>query len=279
MSEDKPVWIIIPMHGQNHLTDECIAWTRDRAGIKHKILVVDDCSPDPYQSKWSDVHVLRLKRHSGFTKAVNVGLRAIRNSGYEAVCLLNNDTVPQENFLKALVLFARATPQAGIIGASRIGNREPYLEAGLGADLTTGEVWCTNNQDDFNEPMQGIWIPFCCVLLTEACVESVGLLDEKLINHCSDNDYCLRAIFMDFAVILEPKSKVFHHQSVTINSLSIQPYDDQITFARKWFGVAMNEILEKMPINKPLNKWGRIGFKTETRGGEELNPEPLIIKP
>lgn len=257
------------MHNFGEMTDKCIEIVRKNAGIEHEILVVDDFSDVPYENK--DAKVIRLKEHSGFTKAINVGLRVLRLN-YDYVCLLNNDTEPCENFLKSMVENAETDPVIGIVGAGRVQNKEPYVVAMWGTDLTTGTVAASH--DDQEEPGICVWIPFCCVLLSKNCVESVGLLDEKLINHCSDNDYCLRAIFMGFCVLFDPKAKVIHYQSATINSLGIAPYEDQKIFIQKWLGTAMNEILDKIPVNDPMKKWARIGVKYEER--EEA---PRIIQP
>ena len=145
---------------------------------------------------------------------------------YDYVLLLNNDTIPQPDFLKNLVECAESDKGIGIVASTRINSWDPYREAGPGMDLTTGLVRYEKSPDDWKGPIQCIWTPFCSVLFSRACVEYVGLLDEKLINHCQDNDYCLRAVFMGFGIVVEPRSKVFHYQSVTIHSLNIEPYDE-----------------------------------------------------
>lgn len=266
------VAVIIPAYNKFEMTRECVEETIKNAGMKCKVFVIDDHSDKPF----GDIHnakVVRLKGRSGFSKAVNVGLRIALRGDYDHFLLLNNDTLPDIDFLKHLVDFQKANPLAGIVSSVRITPRDTYMEAGLGADLTTGEVWCSS--EGFSEAMQGVWAPFCSVLISRTCLEAVGLLDEKMINFCSDNDYCLRAIFMGFGVFLEPKSKVFHKQNQTVGELGLSPADDQITFARKWFGPALNEILNIIPLDKRTNKFGMVGFKTEVR--EDL--KELIQKP
>lgn len=231
------VSVVIPVNGASELTDRCIESVKKNAGIEHEILVVDDCSKEPYKNE--GVAVVRLKEHSGVTKALNVGLRTLRLN-YDYVLLLNNDTLPQPGFLKALVDCAESDASIGVVGSTRINSWEPYREAGAGMDLTTGLVHYVKDPEQWKEPIQCIWVPFCSVLLSRACVEYTGLLDEKMVTFNSDNDFCLRAIFMGFCVVVEPKSKVFHYQSYTVKALGLEPYDDQITFAKKWFGPAQN---------------------------------------
>ena len=79
-----------------------------------------------------------------------------------------------------------------------------------------------------------------------------------------------------FANVVEPHSKVFHYQSVTIHSLNITPYDDQITFARKWFAPAMNEILNVIPINYEMKKYGIMGFRYEIKD-DSVGDEKRIV--
>ena len=265
--------VIIPMFGFGELTDRCIDACKKNAGIEHDILVVDDCSETPYENP--NAATIRIKERSGCTKALNIGLRALRLN-YDYVLLLNNDTIPQPDFLKNLVECAESDKGIGIVGSTRITCWNPYREAGPGMDLTTGLVRYVTSPNDWEGPIHCIWMTFCSVLFSRALVEYAGLLDEKLINHCQDNDYCLRSIFMGFANVVEPHSKVFHYQSVTIHSLNITPYDDQITFARKWFAPAMNEILNVIPINYEMKKYGIMGFRYEIKD-DSVGDEKRIV--
>ena len=266
--------VVIPVYGFGELTDRCIDACKKNAGIEHDILVVDDCSDTSYENP--NAATIRIKERSGCTKALNIGLRALRLN-YDYVLLLNNDTIPQPDFLKNLVECAESDKGIGIVASTRINSWDPYREAGPGMDLTTGLVRYEKSPDDWKGPIQCIWTPFCSVLFSRACVEYVGLLDEKLINHCQDNDYCLRAVFMGFGIVVEPRSKVFHYQSVTIHSLNIEPYDDQITFARKWFGPAHNQILNAIPINYELRKYGVMGFRYEIRDTDVGDEKRIIL--
>jgi hypothetical protein len=161
--------------------------------------------------------------------------------------------------------------QIGIASSVRVNNIEDFTMHTVGADLTTGEVYCSKDKS-LSEKMLTVFVPFCCVVFSKELVETIGLLDERMRNHCSDNDYCLRAIMMNYKIMIDTASRVTHYQSVTINEHGIEPSEDQKTFAAKHFGVMMNEILSVIPVNKPMNKWGKIGFKYE----ELKEDKPLI---
>ena len=268
----KKVVVLIPMFNHADLTDKCVEYVLKNAGIPVRIVVIDDGSERPYSNSLTET--IRIPNNSGFTKAVNEGLRALRLD-YDYVLVLNNDAEGQPDFVKSLVELAESDKRIGVVGSTRIGSWEPYREAAGGADLTTGLVYASQEKDAFKEPVQCVWFPFCSVLLSKDCVEMTWLLDEKMRNHNSDNDYCLRAIFQEFAVVVEPKSKVFHHQSCTWLPMGITPYADQKIFASKWFGAAMNEILGAIPINQQMGKWGKLEFHYEEKETEKV-PEIIV---
>jgi len=253
--------VLIPMFNHAEMTSKCIAEVQKNASTEdYRVLVVDDYSTSPYTCDAATV--IRTPKNLGFTGAVNYGLRHLRLQ-YDHVILLNNDTEPYPDFIKNMVQTAEKDKSIGIVGAGRVISKEPYQIITWGADLLTGKSF--GDDKDYEEPSQCIFIPFCCVLLTRECVETVGLLDERMRNHCSDNDYCLRTLMMNKAVVYEPSAKVYHHHSVTIKHEKIYPDADQKIFVMKWFGVAMNEILERIPINYDLGKHGRIQFIYEEK--------------
>lgn len=262
------VSVIIPMYNHGDMTKRCIELCKENAGIPVDIVVIDDGSNEPFES--TDAKTIKLDRNSGFTKAVNVGLRAL-GLNYDYVCILNNDTIPQKDFIKTMVKNFE-NEQIGIVSAARVDNTDDFKMATHGADLTTGEVFFTTDKD-YKEKELAIFVPFCCVMFSKKLVEDIGLLDERMRNHCSDNDYCLRAVLNNFGIVSDAEARVIHYQSVTIHENKIVPYEDQKIFAAKWFGPMMNEILSVIPINKQLNKWGRIGFAYE-----ELKEEKPMIE-
>lgn len=253
------------MHNFSEFTNKCIEEVQKNAGIDdYRILVVDDHSDTPYTCDVGTV--IRTPINLGFTGAVNFGLRHLRLD-YDYVLILNNDTEPYPDFLKELLETAAKEESAGIISSVRVSSREPYIIQTWQADLLTGKTWA--QKEDLTEDVQCMQIPFCSVLLKRSLVEDVGLLDERMVNHCSDNDYCFKATFGGYAIVVSAKSKVYHYQSLTVNSKNLVPYEDQKAFFKKWFGVAMNEILERIPVNYDLNKFGAIGFAYDVKRPEE----------
>lgn len=112
----------------------------------------------------------------GFTKTANDGIR--QTAPDEDVCILNDDISGfQYGWLKAL--------SAGLYSATRFGIAGPSGKSGT-APACTG----TRGMIGLQQCRQ---LAFWCVLIRRQVLTEIGLLDERFIHYCSDNEYCARA--------------------------------------------------------------------------------------
>ena len=251
------VLVIIPAYGFPEMTRECIKLCRENAGIEHDILVVDDGSPEPLKDMGEEI--LRLESNGGFTNAINQGILHGKDS-YDYFQILCNDTKPCKDFLKHLVDVADNDESVAVCGSSRTHtdeNGKNYIEH-YGADLVRGHTWVT--QFDIKELIKCVWIPFCSVLLRATALRYIGLLDSRMRNYSSDNDYCVRANIQGYKVILVPYSKVYHYHEVTTTSLNIQGHEDNRLFLEKISGLKNQEILVQLPLDSSQESWGKLTF-------------------
>ena len=128
------VSIVIPVHNKHTITRQCIdaILAQDYAGVDREIVVVDDGSRDAtpalLASYGDKLHVLRGEEAQGFAAACNAGVNAARN---DFVVLLNNDTIPLEGWLEALVQFAVNHPSAAVVGAKLLFPNDTVQHAGV----------------------------------------------------------------------------------------------------------------------------------------------------
>ena len=110
----------------------------------------------------------------GFTKTVNDGLRQTTN---EDVCILNDDVTRfQHGWLATLQRALYSKSRYGIVGPS----------GKSAAKSRDGRI----GMSGLEELRQ---LSFWCVLIRRAVIKEIGILDERFIHYCSDNEYCLRA--------------------------------------------------------------------------------------
>jgi GT2 family glycosyltransferase len=115
--------IICNRDGLRHLPLLCDALTA-QSYTNVEIVFVDnastDGSPDYFAQRFPAAKLLRLNRNHGFAAANNLGYLAAVG---ELVAFLNNDTVPQENWLSALVSELRTRPRAACAVPKLLFNR------------------------------------------------------------------------------------------------------------------------------------------------------------
>lgn len=186
----------------------------------HVVVVVDNGSRADERATLAtgiggrpDVTLVTLATNRGFATAVNVGLAEAFGRGADAVLVLNDDAVVAPDLLVALNAVAAADPRVGIV-APRV------VDAASGREVSRGER---------------VWLPLVCLprtwlrvggaattpydvasvigvafLVTRACFERVGGLEESFFAYYEEVDYCLRVRAAGFRVMVTPATTVRH---------------------------------------------------------------------
>lgn len=193
-----------------------------------EVVVVDNGSSDGsaalVERRFSDVTVLALRRNLGFAAANNLGLA--RCAGRYRL-LLNPDCVVHEGALAALVAYADAHPQVGLLGPKLLNadgslqyscRRFPTLSALLFRNTPLGR-WFPGNPwaeaylmaaDDHDRPRSVDWLSGACLMARAEAIEEIGLLDERFFMYCEDMDWCYRAHRAGWQVHYLPGARVTH---------------------------------------------------------------------
>ena len=99
------VSVVIPNYNGINYYRECFLALRRQTLAPDKIIVVDngstDGSADAIEAEFPEVTMIRFPENTGFTGAVNEGIRA--SEGMDYVILLNNDTSAEPDFVKELL--------------------------------------------------------------------------------------------------------------------------------------------------------------------------------
>ncbi|MGA9526358.1 MAG: glycosyltransferase [Myxococcaceae bacterium] len=112
--------IVVPIYNAREFTRRCIESVLRHATGDWRLILVDDCSPDPlmapmlreFAERDERVVVLTQPQNQGFVLTAN---RGMRYAGDRDVLLLNSDTEVFEGFLERLVAAAYEDPQTGIL--------------------------------------------------------------------------------------------------------------------------------------------------------------------
>lgn len=158
-----------------------------RAQGVDRVLVVDNGSAAPPQVP--DAEVLALGHNAGFGPGANAGLhRWLADGVGEWVLVCPHDAVPAAGCVERLVAAASARPRAGLASAE-YGQHEwsgtPRLDPVFGALLGPSTV--TEGWEDAGYPHGTL------LLARRACLEDIGLFDERYFAYCEEADLGERA--------------------------------------------------------------------------------------
>lgn len=219
---DLKVTVVIPNYNGIEYLKNCMKSLEKQWENPSSILLVDDCSTDGsvqwFEQNYPDCRCLCLDSNSGFSKAVNAGIKACDS---EYVILLNNDTEVESGFITELVEIME-----------RKGNEDVFSASSLMIDM-----WKPELVDDAGDRYCALGWAFSrgkgkpCVKYQQekeifaACggasiyrtsvFEKIGYFDEAHFMYLEDIDMGYRALIHGYRNLYQPKAKVLHAGSAS----------------------------------------------------------------
>jgi GT2 family glycosyltransferase len=247
--------IVIVNWNTREMLADCLESVYSTAcGLGLEVLLVDNASTDGSRAmvreSFPQVHLIENSENVGFARANNQAARQSRG-GY--VLLLNSDTEVYPGALETLVEFMNEHPQAGGCGP-RLLNADGSLQPSCHPMLTPGrEFWrllfldrlwrrATYVQEhwDPDTPRQVEVIKGACLLLRQAALGQVGLLDEQYFIYTEEVDLCYRLAQAGWELWWVPQSTVKHYGEASSNQVAeamyVQLYRSKVQFYRKFWG-------------------------------------------
>ncbi len=221
-----------------------------RPAIACTVCVVDNASADGsaamVAADFPEVALTVNRDNLGFSKANN---QAIAETSSRYVFLLNSDAAIHPGALDALVSYADAHPNAGILGPKVLNSdgslqfscrRFPSLGAGFFRNTYLGRLFPHNKfaRDylmigfDHARDLPVDWVSGCAMLIRRELIERIGALDERFYMYCEDVDICQRTWDAGREVVYVPEAVVTH----AIGRSSDNNADKMIIeFHRSWY--------------------------------------------
>ena len=218
--------VVVATYGSTDLLESCLRSLRNMEFRNYRLIVVDDCSPEPalpiVQRSHPGATVLRAGTNGGLVRALN---RGISGGCSPFVALLNDDTEVAEDWLESLVSAAQRHPQAGSFACKMLLYEDPprFHSAGdgfgrWGMPFNRG-VWLDDvGQYDLEEQVFGACAG--AALYRRSALESVSLdsglvLRPELFMYLEDVDLSWRLQRQGLPCVYVPTAVVRHHLSST----------------------------------------------------------------
>jgi N-acetylglucosaminyl-diphospho-decaprenol L-rhamnosyltransferase len=203
--------------------------------------------------EFPDVRLIASEENLGYSRGNNLGLEASRG---RYALVLNPDTEVAAGALRALVDYAEAHPQVGILGPRLVNpdgspqssrRRFPTLLTaffestwlqGHAPRRLLDRYYARDLPDD--APAEVDWVTGACLLVRRAVYEQVGGFDEGFFMYSEELDFCRRAQAAGWRVAYVPGAVVTHfegkssEQAVPERHLRFQR--SKIRYFRKYHG-------------------------------------------
>ena len=213
--------VVMPVYNDLAQTKAAITSVMKAIPATAKLVVVDDCTPEPALARYLDklaaegrLTLLRHTQNRGFCVAVNTGLNVV---GRCDVLLLNADILLPQGVVETLVEVAYAHAATGTVS--------PFSnEASI---MSYPAKWGGNPIPDMRETGQlnmlarrangaaFVEIPSTvgfCMFIRHDCLEAVGGFRNEIFaqGYGEENDFCIRARHLGFRHMAAPGAYVAH---------------------------------------------------------------------
>lgn len=219
-------FVILTWNSEKYIR-KCLSSVMSLENIEKEVFVVENGSTDSTKEilkEFGDIKTIFLDKNIGTTRSRNMAI-AQRNKEYEFLCVLDSDTVVNEEAFERMIDILRSDDSFGLIG--------PKMKNASGEYQITAKKFPTALIKLFKAcPVKGIHNkgaelerydfdeskPFhvvdhvisACWLVKNTAVEKVGMLDEKIYYAPEDNDYCMRMWKNGYKVVYSPKCEIIH---------------------------------------------------------------------
>ena len=220
--------IVVPVYGGLQVLIPCLRSIEARTQWPHRIILVDDASPDEgtrawlreWQTKNPQHTVLFNKRNRGFAATVNRGIEA-GTAPY--ICVLNSDTLVTGGWLLKLVMALEADERNKIV------NPCTNNTAVINVNLQEGYDY-----NDMNRAFEKLSIhrypaimpTGFCFMMERSLIDEIGTFDEGYVSYGEETDLWMRCItrivdgkVSNWRAVLADDTYIFHERGSSFSIL------------------------------------------------------------
>lgn len=248
--------IVIPNYNGMKYIEACLASLAEEPA---RVIVVDNGSTDGsrqlVEEKFPSVRLLALDRNYGFCAAVNRGVEESGNDKTTYVILLNNDTVVEPGFVRALEraldgdkkIFSGAARMVNMYHPELIDDAGDYYCA-LGWAFAAGK---DKPAERYNRRREIFSACGGACIYRRSVLEKIGLLDENHFAYLEDVDLGYRAKIYGYRNLYVPEAVVRHAGSASSGS-RYNAFKAELTAANSVYLAYKNMPPLQLLINLPF---------------------------
>ncbi len=229
-----------------------------------EIIVVDNASSEGsvemVRAEFPAVRLIANQANRGYTGGNNDGIAAAAG---RYVMILNPDTRVLNDALAAMVAYADAHPDVGVVGPQLLNpdgsvqssrRRFPTLMTGLFEStwlqlISPRDVlrryYALDQPDDAIQEVD--WLFGACFLVRREVIQQVGALDEGFFMYSEEMDWCRRIRQAGWKVVYLPEAQVIHYGGKSSDQVAAQRHiyfqTSKVRYFRKHHGALTAGVL------------------------------------
>lgn len=239
------VSIITVNYNQSAVTKDFLASIKNITYPEIEIIVIDNGSPNDTPEKlleeFPDIHLILSKKNLGFAGGNNLGVKVAKGK----YCLfINNDTEVEPDFLEALVERLESNPDIGMLSPKIKFHHTPDTIQYAGYTpynrITLRQHLIGFRQKDRGQFDKGGYTfagHGAAMMVPMSVIQEVGMMAELFFLYYEEHDWCERIKMAGYKAYYEPKSTVWHKESISTGKESpLKAYyitRNRILFARR----------------------------------------------
>lgn len=174
----------------------------------------DDGSVELTLERYPEVTILRVPQNLGYCMAYNLSMPYAFANGCEWVIWANNDIKLEPGCLSELARIAESDSKIGVLGPAFLAweSDEPnYYIVG------NHPYAIPAMRSQSHEPIDVEWVEGSFLMVSRHCVEAIGPLDPYLFFYWEETDFCRRARYQGWKVVLVPSALARHYAGGSVN--------------------------------------------------------------
>lgn len=209
MQHQPDISVIIVNYNTADLITRCLDDLHQQVGVTFEIIVVDNASADSscerIRNYASDkLKLIESQENLGFNRGNNLGARSALG---KYLYLLNPDTeVPKPNTLKTLLDYAKAKPEAGLIGTPLLD--EHGHNTSKPKMLYPCQALLTEKMPTL--PGEIAWVIGASMFIPRTVFDTVGGLDPDFFLYGDETDLCWRIREAGFTIDYCDAAAIYH---------------------------------------------------------------------
>jgi GT2 family glycosyltransferase len=244
--------------------DIVIPHYKNELGLKQCLASIEACTNRYGVFPVTTIVVYAVREDTGrrmnFAETVNAG---IKKGNSEYVCILNDDVIVSDHWLRELMKSVIHDKTIGAVGPLsncdkgwlhnhdiKIGGVDLLPGSNTVEQITPIIPQIYDYASPYHEVIERDWIAMYCTLIPREVINKVGLLDEKFENSGEDVEWCHRARKAGYKIVQDYNSFVFHYGAVSRKQLEAEDYqayhdaDKRTTEYLRQFGSSSAVVLQ-----------------------------------